>query len=81
MNTYSKEEDLFNKSFWNSVLYIFKPNKFANSFVLTEYVSQNPLRVRALQASENLHDLIKSGKNLATQRSIIFIDNEIYSPY
>lgn len=81
MVKYFTEEDLFNRSYGNSVLYVFQPSKNVENFVLTEFVSHNPLRVRALEVFKNYVEVSNRGKMLGMQRSISFLDGEIYSPY
>jgi hypothetical protein len=81
MNRYSIEEDLFNKPFKQPFLYIFLPHKNHNLYTLTEFVSQNPLRVRSLHASQNLHEIINKGREYSKNNSIFFIDNEIILAY
>lgn len=77
---YRKEEDLFNQGFRNPIIYIFSPSKNHKQFVLTEFMSQNPLRVKSIDANENLHIIIDKGKKYSQSNGYSFIDNEIYVP-
>ena len=70
---YTKEEELFNKKFGDSIYYIFSPDK--KSFVLTEYVSQHPFNVKAIYSSSDLSSVINLGKSYGVGN---FIENEIF---
>ncbi len=77
---YTEEKDLFNKNFPNPVFYIFSPSRVSNQFILTEYVSNNPFRVRSIDSSNDVNVILNKGKSIASQNKTIFIDNEIFVP-
>jgi len=72
----TKEEDLFNRAFKQPIVYFFVPNKNEKKYVLTEMVSQNPLRVKSLDMSNDLLNLTKKGKDYAHLNGCVFIENE-----
>ncbi len=77
---YIKEEVLFNQSFKFPFIYIFTPSINHKNFILTEYVSQNPLRVRAVDVADSLSLIISKGKMMSIKNGIHFIENEVYTP-
>lgn len=77
---YTLEEVLFNQSFKYPFMYIFTPSTNYNQFILTEFVSQNPLRVRAVDVADSLSLIISKGKMLSIKNGIHFIENEVYTP-
>lgn len=76
-----KEENLFNMTISNPIVYIFTAGKHHNQYVLTEILSNNPLRVRSLAASPNISDIISAGQKYCKTNGYSFIDNEIYTPF
>ncbi len=78
---YTKEEILFNQSFSHPVVYIFSNSINHKQFVLTEFVSKNPLRVRSVDASEDINMIINKGRMYASNVGGNFIDNEIFVPF
>ena len=77
---YTKEEELFNSKFINPLVYIFKSHINNSQFVLTEFLSQNPLRVKSIDSSNDYNSIINKGFLYASKNGYKFIDNEIFVP-
>lgn len=78
---YTKEEILFNQYFSSPIIYIYSNNRNIKQYVLTEFISKNPLRVRSIDASEDINMIINKGRMYASNIGGKFIDNEIFIPF
>jgi hypothetical protein len=70
-----KESDLFNEAFTDPYLYIYKSK---HNYCIVHYCSKNPFKIKTIESSDCLDEIIKNGIDHSKKIGILFIKNIIY---
>ena len=73
---YENEENLFNQQFREPPLYIFLHNK---KYSLIHLLSSQPPKLKIIQSSNNINELIQCANHIQSKEGFPFIKNTIFT--